>query len=272
MATLREIQLCQLDILKAVVEICDRHDIPYYLAYGTLLGAVRHKGFIPWDDDVDIYMKYDDLKRFKQMCKKELPEKYFYQDPDTDIASHWLFAKIRANGTCMSESFTANGTHADYHEGVWIDIFPMLDAADTPEGINKQLSSLFEYQHNLFFKQPIKKDMSTPAKLITLLTNIKGGILLRRKRKIFEHLQSKNSGFSIVLGNFFFDEDTESNRKKALTDIVCHDLLVPVKYSFEDSEFFGFRDYDRYLSNKYGNDYMTPKKWSHISDYDHVTV
>ena len=150
MATLREIQLCQLDILKEVAGICDRNGIPYWLAAGTFLGAVRHSGFIPWDDDVDIYMKYDDLKRFKKICKKELSEKYFYQDHQTDMASHWIFAKIRANGTSMSEQYGKDGMHADYHEGVWIDIFPLIEAADTPGKLEKQLTSIFDYQQFLY--------------------------------------------------------------------------------------------------------------------------
>ena len=66
---LREIQLCELEILKEVVRICEKHDIDYWLAYGTMLGAVRHEGFITWDDYLDIYMRIEDFKKFDKICK-----------------------------------------------------------------------------------------------------------------------------------------------------------------------------------------------------------
>lgn len=272
MATLREIQLCQLDILKEVAGICDGNGIPYWLAAGTFLGAVRHSGFIPWDDDVDIYMKYDDLKRFKKICKKELSEKYFYQDHQTDMASHWIFAKIRANGTSMSEQYGKDGMHADYHEGVWIDIFPLIEAADTPGKLEKQLTSIFEYQHFLYESWPIKKEMSIPAKLITLKGNMISKWRCYCHKKRFERLQSQSSDFLIVMANSYYAENSEAGRKKALTDIVYKNELVSSKYLFEGSLFSGFGDYNAYLSRLYGKDYMTPKQWAHLPDYDHVIL
>lgn len=272
MATLREVQLCQLDILKVVAEICDRHSIPYYLAYGTMLGAVRHKGFIPWDDDVDIYMRYEDLLRFKKICQKELPEKYFYQDPDTDIGARWLFTKVRANGTRMSESFDKQGQFASYHEGVWIDIFPLLDAADTPERVEQQVEYIFEYQKLLCCHGPILKDMKLKTKLITMLTNV----IVKQKRlrceKKLRKLQSANSDFMLVMGNAYWRDNTAENRKKALKSVVYKGELVSERYAFEDTAFIGFKDYDAYLTREYGSDYMTPKQWAHMADYTHVIV
>ena len=72
MDDLRRLQLCELEILKAVVEVCDRHNLKYWLVYGTLLGAVRHHGFIPWDDDMDLAMELKDLARFEKYARKEL--------------------------------------------------------------------------------------------------------------------------------------------------------------------------------------------------------
>ena len=73
------IQKKELAILCAIRDICDRHDIDYWLDGGTCLGAVRHQGFIPWDDDIDIAMRKEDMKRFIEVAKKELPEGMFLQ-------------------------------------------------------------------------------------------------------------------------------------------------------------------------------------------------
>ena len=83
--TVRDVQLVLLDMAKDIDEICKRNDIPYFLNGGSALGAVRHKGFIPWDDDFDIGMMYEDYIRFISVLKKELPsDKYVFQCFQTD--------------------------------------------------------------------------------------------------------------------------------------------------------------------------------------------
>ena len=81
---LRKLQMIELDILKVVASICDTHGLKYYLAEGTLLGAVRHAGFIPWDDDIDVVIPREDYEKFIRLAKTELPEymglKYFQKD------------------------------------------------------------------------------------------------------------------------------------------------------------------------------------------------
>jgi len=117
---LRQVQETELKILKAVADVCDRNHITYFLTGGTLLGAARHKGFIPWDDDLDISMPVSDYNRFLKCAQKELGSEYFVQTFETDFNWYRPHAKIRLNGTTMIEK---NLRKYHVHQGIWIDIF-----------------------------------------------------------------------------------------------------------------------------------------------------
>lgn len=112
----------ELEILVEVDRICRKHGIEYVIAYGTLIGAIRHNGFIPWDDDVDICMTRENYLRFREVCRTELDERFFYQSHETDKNYFYLFDKIRANGTVFKETFLAEH---DIHHGVYLDVFPV---------------------------------------------------------------------------------------------------------------------------------------------------
>ncbi len=127
-STLRELQLCELQILKDVKRVCDNHRIKYYLSSGTLLGAVRHQGFIPWDDDIDIMMPYDDYRRFLKVAQGELGEQYFVQNSETDDSYAFAYTHIRKNNTAVLRDWDLMNFS---HHGVWIDVFPLVKARVT---------------------------------------------------------------------------------------------------------------------------------------------
>ena len=84
MSTFREVQLKGYEILKAVVDLCEKHNLTYFLSGGSLLGAIRHDGFIPWDNDIDIEMPVKDYRKFLRIAKDELPQNLFLQTYFTD--------------------------------------------------------------------------------------------------------------------------------------------------------------------------------------------
>lgn len=135
---LREMQLTELDILRHVARICERHNIPYWLDSGTLLGAVRHEGFIPWDDDIDICMPIEELPRFIEVARCELPEHLFVQAPETEAEMRLPICKVRNLNSLIVEgddNFAKN-----YAKGLYVDIFPMHAWPSLPYKFSKRLA------------------------------------------------------------------------------------------------------------------------------------
>ncbi len=118
----RMLQLLQIKIVDDIDKICAENNLKYYIIGGTLLGAVRHKGFIPWDDDIDLVMYRDDYNRFIKIIQEKYSSKYFIQTFDTDKNYTRYIAKVRLNNTIHRESYFEN---AGINEGVYVDIFPL---------------------------------------------------------------------------------------------------------------------------------------------------
>lgn len=140
---MNKLQKEQLEIVMEVDRICKKHKINYLMDAGTMLGAVRHKGFIPWDDDLDICMLRKDYDKFSEIVDKELDGKYFYQTNKTDKNFGFFFAKIRKNNTLYLEEMAINNKS---HSGIFIDIFPIDNNSD-----NKKIANIL-FKINLIFR------------------------------------------------------------------------------------------------------------------------
>ena len=119
---LRRVKQVELEALLEIKRICEKNGIRYFLDSGTLLGAVRHKGFIPWDDDIDVTMPWKDYRRFCRVCKRDIGERFFLQNYETDYYGA-PFAKLRVNGTTM---MGVDEKNMKMHTGIWVDIFPLV--------------------------------------------------------------------------------------------------------------------------------------------------
>ena len=118
---LRKLQAIELELLIEFDRICRKHHIRYTLTGGTLLGAVRHGGFIPWDDDADVSMLRAEYERFRKACEADLNERYYFQDMHNTKGYRWGYGKLRKKGTLFLRE---NQEHMPYEQGVFIDIFP----------------------------------------------------------------------------------------------------------------------------------------------------
>ncbi|MDH5518293.1 MAG: LicD family protein [Gammaproteobacteria bacterium] len=132
---LRKAQLIMLDMLIEFDALCKKHRLQYWLDSGTLLGAVRHQGFIPWDDDIDLSMPLEDYHQFLQIAQDELPDSIFLQTSETDPYFKFDYIKLRSNKARIVELHEKDQL-VNYHQGVFVDIFPMLTIENTAE--NKQ--------------------------------------------------------------------------------------------------------------------------------------
>ena len=112
----------QVEMLECFIEVCKNNGLKYFLLGGTCLGAVRHKGFIPWDDDIDVGMPRDDYEKFSEIAAKELPGHLFFQTNKTDPEYPMLFGKIRNSDTTYVE---ISSQKLNINHGVYIDVFPL---------------------------------------------------------------------------------------------------------------------------------------------------
>lgn len=249
---LKEVQKIQLEMAVEVKRICDENNIKYFIIAGTLLGAVRHKGFIPWDDDLDIGMFREDYDKFIQCAEKKLSSQYFLQTWDTDSGFGLPIAKVRKNGTRFVEK---NSAKTSGHKGIYIDIFPFDNVptskiAQKIHDINTYVLKrliLCKVGYELWLdggklKKAVYKVINSIAKNTSLDKNKK------RLEKQMKKYNNYKTEYVVAFGGAY-GYSRESIKREWVEN------LTTIK--FEDEEFMCPKDYDSYLTYFYG-DYMIP--------------
>lgn len=242
---LRQVQLVQLEMLKEVDRICTLRGIHYNIIAGTLLGAVRHKGYIPWDDDADVALLRNEYEKFRNACKEELDHsKFYFQDHRNTEGYRWGYGKLRRKGT---QFLRENQEHMPYEQGIFIDIFP-LDMVSN----NKIIRTCQN-----FHCYCLRKMMWAPVGMV-----VSKNWFLKKWYGILNALPPD------VLYGYYNRYVNECNKKRTKWVRI---LTFPTpnkeygylrewyekseKILFENELFWGVKDYDAYLSFKFG-DYM----------------
>lgn len=260
----KKIQSIETKILVEVDRICKKHNITYSVAYGSMIGAVRHHGSIPWDDDVDITMLRNDYIRFKEICKTELSSEFFYQSNDTDPNYYHLFDKIRMNNTIFKETFLSN---YDIHHGVYIDIFP-VDLVP-----QKKLQQVIQYYGFLFCRIALNsKYLNIEARsgkkkffaqIVRFLTAFVSKDFLYKKAHDFIS-KYKDSNSSIA------ESFCCSGRKKTIYDINYYKETTSIEYDGYLVSIYSH--YDEMLKDYYGNYMELPPIQKRNTKHDLVEV
>ncbi len=242
---LKELQKVELELLQELHRICKKCDIKYTIIAGTLLGAVRHNGFIPWDDDADVAMLRSEYLKFVEACKTELNhEKYYFQDHNNTPGYRWGYAKLRKKNTVFLRH---NQEHMPYDQGVFIDIFPL------------------DYVSNIRIIRMIKNFECFIIRKILWSEVGKYADKSPVKRKVYSCINR----ISVDKVYNYYDKRLLSTNKRKTRWV--RTLLFPtannaygycVKWYedtqpilFEKIEFSGMKHYDEYLTFKFG-DYM----------------
>ena len=245
---LRKAQLLMLKILKEVHKICEENNIKYFLSDGTLIGAIRHQGFIPWDDDLDIGMLREDYEKFCKIAPQILSENFILQNFQTDKGYGLQFGKVILKNTVWIEKVAKN-TNRQW-SGIYIDIFPYDNITENKK-MQKLINRLYIFIQGLIlikFKyinisnyESMAKKLKYVLKKIYLCT-ISKKLLIYIRDSICKRYLNKSKSLVTKYGGNFYKNQNPYNFYKDLT-----------LQTFEDTSFYIPKNYDKILKNLYGN-------------------
>lgn len=247
--TVRDVQNSILETMKYIDRLCREHDIPYYIMGGTALGAIRHGGFIPWDDDLDIFMTPDQYKKFKSVFEQQNSDQFVIQEWRT-TPQYLEYAKVRMNGTTFIEE--AFKDRKDMHHGIYVDIM-ILHKVPENKFIQKLVYLKSKYVTLYALSQrnwkPKTKKQAVVLKLLKLLPN------RWLVKHCYKHIY-KYDGLSDHYRYCYWI--TPAKFKNGL--FYKSFFETPVDIPFEDTQLMGSAKIREYLEYRYGDYMKLPSK------------
>lgn len=259
---LKQLHKIELKALIKFDKICQNHHITYTLAGGTLLGAIRHKGFIPWDDDVDVMLLRSEFEKLRKIDTQEWGEDYFYQSYKTDHHYMYTYDKLRVNGTYFGEEALENT--GIKNNGVFIDIFP---ADEVPLGKKGELQILkFKILRLIFMAKYINInhrhgiEKKTAKVLRVLFKNISLDKLYHENDALIQKYDGIGTNLYRTFDSFGVKKETYEKR-----------YLIEVKETnFEGYPLKISKYYNEILSEYYGNYMKLPSKSEQVNKHEVV--
>lgn len=250
-AQMKKVWAVQLDLLEKFQDVCHRHGLRYYASGGTLLGAIRHKGYIPWDDDIDIMMMRDDYERLLAIAADEFDAPYFFQTAYNDDKYSRGHAQLRNSNT--TAVLPSEQGRFPFNQGVFIDIFPTDAIPDDENARQKQCRDI------LFWEKLLKVTVRYPANpKKTLIKNILHTVAsIIPYRFIYKQMEKACTRYNeqhtkrVGLISFLPQDERLQFPAEAFGEV----QTVPFEYTTIDIP----ADYDVLLAHQYG-DYMTMKQ------------
>ena len=244
---IKDLRKIMLELLKEIKSICDENGLKYFLAYGTLLGAVRHQGFIPWDDDLDIEMPRPDYEKFIEIYQKGGYENILYEQKAYPKYLY-SFAKLVKKGTLLIE----RGCDCGVKMGVYVDIFPVDGLGDSVDGAKKLLKKT---------QTPIRLLMSYRMDWYRKGVSLKRNLLVAATKCVAPFYGKKRLNVTLERRAFTYDYDESAYVGSFISEINFKRIFEKKVYQetvqllFEGDFFSAPKDYDLVLRTQYG-DYM----------------
>ncbi|MDK0774861.1 LicD family protein [Clostridium perfringens] len=248
-ASLRESQKLMTTILRDFDKVCKKNDIKYWIESGTLLGAIRHGGFIPWDDDIDVGMLREDYNRFLEIAKNDLPNDLVVNNFRNEKEARYQWSKIKHKYSRIVED-----ENNSLNEGLFIDIFPYDIYSNDNKCELKLLKKKYKKQFSILYYKELDKFQSNSDRLKSYFSKFLCSIIFKKTfsdicNDISLNLKSINSIKNGVIS--YGVEVVGYDNYLEISDI------FPLKdINFEDINVKCPNNIDKYLRNLYGEDYM----------------
>lgn len=238
---LAEIKKIELDILIYIDEICRKNHLKYYIGYGTLIGAIRHKGFIPWDDDIDIIMPRPDYIKIMKIMQKENGRYKFISIENSKNDYNYPFAKVIDSNTKMVEEWRPNKEEL----GIYVDVFPLDGLGNSISEAQNSAKKYLKNRDRILYLETVRKD-GIKGRFLNLIgrKNINRYILMIAKRY--------NAYKTQYVGSMMAWDEREVVERKVYGK--------GVEVEFENHKFFAPDNYDFILKKWYGDYMMLPSE------------
>ncbi|MBQ2688320.1 MAG: LicD family protein [Clostridia bacterium] len=262
---LRDLQLAELDGLNFFDEFCRNHGLTYYLCGGCLIGALRNKGFVPWDDDIDVLMPRPDYEQFLKLYKKEKPsERFVLLDADKNMTYGNIFAVIADTEHTLIKEYQQD---MDMPHGIPLDIFPIDGLASGK--LSRYIQYMWTMVYSLFRSGIVPKNqgglLSFGSKVLLSVFRGKG-----LRYKIWKFAEKRMSRYSFetsenvaeLCAGFYFMKKVYP---REIYDGIC-------EVEFEGRKYLAMKNYDQYLKIPFGNYMELPPEEKRVAHHDIIDL